>query len=186
MIPLLATVPLDPPTAYVAGAILMFGALRQIRREQARGFTKYIWLGGALGAVYGLTVLYQSLKWPDWMWVYWFEAPPLWAWYPPFVVACFAGGILGALSNQRLLREGRIKLAIANAAAGLAVIGAMFVAWGDQYIHVGTRSEYLSGAAPLASGLPEFTVASIIIAAGLLPPALGLLGWLVWKGRKEA
>ena len=157
-----ATVLIDPPTTLFSGAIL---ALISMKLLQKKGIDE-VWRVGQLsfvwGFIYALSVGWHFFFRTDWMFFYALDTTglPLVPIFILFVFVCAMWGAIGGLSVAALLhlkKTGLAVLAFAGAILGFVMLLLITL---DQYKHVGTRQEYLSGTAKLISDDPSWVMAS--------------------------
>jgi hypothetical protein len=144
----LATVIIDPPTTLFAGGILALVSWKLVKADVAE-----VWRVGQLsmiwGLVYGLSVGWHFFFRTDWMFFYAMDTSelPLVPVYVAFLFVCAVWGGLGGLSVAALIHVRQGPLAIAAFIGALGGFGLLLWITLDQYLHVGTRAEYLSGTA---------------------------------------
>lgn len=170
---------------FIAGSLLAFAGRRLLvsRRPDPFGPTAIAAVG--FGLWYCLSVAWATWKAPDWMLNYLVPADQI-NLVVVHVVFVFCG-LLAALSGHTLTAV-CLQRGWTGRAVGVLVLGAisLFGLWGltlDRYIHVGTFTEYMAGAAPL---LPDSDIAAGINVLGILHAfAFGLPAVLLYRrGRR--
>ncbi len=173
----LATVLIDPPTTLFAGGILALVSLKLIARNGVDELWRAAQLSAAWGFLYALCVGWFFFHRTDWMFVYALDTAPL-PLVPLFILfalVCAAWGGLGALAVGALLLLKRTGLAFAAFASALAGFGLLLFVTLDQYLHVGTRAEYLAGTAKKTLDDPGWVMASNLASAVFGLAAVGII-----------
>lgn len=157
----LATVVIDPPTTLFAGGVLALISWRLVKAS-----VDEVWrvgqLSAAWGLVYGLSVGWHFFFRTDWMFFYARDTAglPLVPIYVAFLFVCAAWGALGGLSVAALIHAKRGALAIAAFVGALGGFVMLLLISLDQYVHVGTRAEYLAGTAKKVQDDASWVMAS--------------------------
>ncbi|MCA3013095.1 MAG: hypothetical protein INH41_11940 [Myxococcaceae bacterium] len=149
MTPPLATVLLDPPTTFLAGAIISLIGTKLIRRSGAVEVWRSAVLGVAWSAVYGLAVGWMYFIRTDWMFVYLIDTAgmPLVPTYLAFLLILVAYGFAGALAAGHLVQTNRFGAAVGLTVAAAFTLVMLFVLTGAHYVVIGTTREYWAGTA---------------------------------------
>ncbi len=145
----LATVIIDPPTALFAGAILSLVSMKLIRTRGQGELWRVAQLSAAWGALYALCVGWFFFNRTDWMFSYALDTSrvPLVPVFAFFVIVCAAWAVLGALGVGALVLLQKTGAALAATALAIGGFALLLYVTLDQYTHIGTRAEYLAGAA---------------------------------------
>lgn len=144
----LATVIIDPPTTLFAGGILALISWKLVKTSVGE-----VWrvgqLSAAWGLVYGLSVGWHFFFRPDWMFFYALDTAglPLGPAFAGFLFVCTTWGALGGLGVAALIHVKEGALAVAAFLGALGGFVLLLLVTLDQYVHVGTRAEYLAGTA---------------------------------------
>ncbi|MDX2015837.1 MAG: hypothetical protein SFW67_36925 [Myxococcaceae bacterium] len=145
----MATVLLDPPTTFLAGAIIALIGTRLIRKSGATEVWKSAVFGVAWSVVYGLAVGWMYFIRTDWMYVYLIDTAgmPLVPTYLAFFVILVAFGFAGALATGHLVQTSRLGYAVGLTVAAAFTLVMLFVLTGPHYVVIGTTKEYWAGTA---------------------------------------
>jgi hypothetical protein len=139
-----------------------------------------------VATVFTATAFVSYLVAPDWMWMY-FLTPSSVAWSLPIIaVGYLLTFVLGFAAAQGLRPLGRSYLIAACAAMLVAELAVVAVTW-DRYRSVGTKDEWLSGAAHSLFAAPPTGPVKLI---GVLGPvfAVTLIAgiFITWRARRAA
>jgi len=109
MLPL-ATILLDPPTTFMAGAIIALLSTKLIRKSGAVEVWRSATLGAAWAVVYGLAVGWMYFIRTDWMYVYLMDTTnvPLVPTYLAFFVIMLAFGAVPSASGVLIIVAGML------------------------------------------------------------------------------
>lgn len=176
MLPL-ATILLDPPTTFMAGAIIALLSTKLIRKSGAVEVWRSATLGAAWAVVYGLAVGWMYFIRTDWMYVYLMDTTnvPLVPTYLAFFVIMLAFGFAGALAVGHLVLQSKLSWAIALTVAAVFTLVMIFVLTGPQYVVIGSTKEYWAGAAKKLVDDPEAMRAVNGITIGTIAGSLPIL-----------
>jgi hypothetical protein len=188
MIPVLATVILDPTTAMIGGAAVALFSAQLIHKNPQVELARTAMLGAVWGLWYGITVGWMYFNYTDWMLAYLVDAQKVSviATYILFVAILVLHGMLAALGVSALVQRKQYIFAGAVLACVIVTNFVIMALQFDAYTHVGTYAEYW---AHQAKPMPEvggaqmgMTVAGILAAV----PGLGMLAVRFVQGRKAA
>lgn len=171
----LATILLDPPTTFFAGALIALLGTRVIRKRGAVEVWRAAILAVVWSVIYGLGVGWMYFIRTDWMFVYLMDtsALPLAPTYLAFFVIMLAFGLAGAVAVGHLVQNGRFPWAVGLTGLGAFTLVMVALLTASQYVVVGTTAEYWAGTAKKLAddaealrGMNGITVATVL---GSLP-----------------
>jgi hypothetical protein len=187
MTPALATVILDPPTAFVAGCILGLISIPLIRRNGEVEVGRTGVFGAAWGVIYGLAVGWFFFARPDWMMAYLRDAAstslPLA--YALFMVALVAFGAAGGVASAWLVARGKILWSVLLTLASAVVLVSVFLLQWKQYVAVGTYAEFHAGTALPMVQSPQMQRALNLSTLGTATASIALLVVRFVRGRRS-
>jgi hypothetical protein len=180
------TVILDPATAFAAGTLIAIASHRVIVARREAELDRVVLLGAAWGLWYGVCVAYYFFVFGDWWMVYLQDSSQI---YKPVALLFFlfimvGCGAAGAASSGWFLLRGRRNLAMAVSSTGLIALASIFRITWSQYTSLGTREEFLKGAAVPLTDVHPFQVATIVIGILSAAPFIAICAWQIWIGRK--
>lgn len=146
---MIKTVPLDLPINFFFGSFFALLCHERIKRDGLKGFSLIVSLSIIYSLWFGGSVAYFYALYPDWMLAYLFDSTlmPAPLFLPFFIGFLGVSGGVGALINQKLLREGMKKTPILITIFSFLFYIVLFLFEMNEYFHVGTFSEYHSGKA---------------------------------------
>jgi hypothetical protein len=186
MIPVLATVILDPTTAMIGGCAMAIFSARLIQKSPDIELGRTALLGAAWGLYYGLTVAWMYFNYTDWMLAYLIDAQKvsITGTYIVFVAILILHGGLAALGVGALMQRKKTALAwailIGIVATNLITIGLQ----SDAYTHIGTFAEYWAHQAKPVDEVPRAQMGMTIAGALAAPGVLIVLALRFIQGRK--
>ncbi len=175
---MIETVPIDFPSVFPIGVLVTVVSHRQIRSEKVCGWSRYVTVGFLLGIGYGLMTAFWAWEYPDWMWVYAFDAASwnFWLWYPLFVLGLGLTAAVGTWLSQGLMARGSWLGVLMLAALGLLALAILWAKTWEQYNHLSTYADWI--ATPrVATPLQEDS--RWVTATNILGPAYGIPALLV-------
>jgi hypothetical protein len=172
-----ATVLLDPPTTFLAGAIIALIGTKLIAKFGAAEVWKSGLFALAWSLLYGLAVGWMYFIRTDWMYVYLIDASqlPLVPTYLAFLVVMLTFGFAGALSVGHLIQNGRFWLAVGLTVLALFSLLMVFLVTGKQYMAIGSTAEFWSGASRKLTDDAEAMRAVNGITLGIVAGSLPIL-----------
>ncbi len=181
MTPILSTILIDPQSSLLAGTILPLLAMRLIRREPEKEYTRAVLLGGAWGLVYGLAVSTMYFRYSDWMFGYMLDtrAFPVAALWPVFLAANVLSGAAGAAASASAIRSGKVWAAALCVVGSLSCLLTVMLPHWHGYTHIGTLAEYTAGTAPQLPGTPDAQWGLNLAGAITTVFSLAVIAWIV-------
>lgn len=164
------------PTNFVIGQILMLVA----RRELSHGPKKVFTVPFTLSLLYSAFIFVPVTAWyfynyTAWSTVYLVPEHMIPAWAGPFIFFLyFLGMVIGALLAQSLIQMDFRKTVFVMLILGIAWLIGTWLLTQDQYLHIGSYSEYHSSVAPSIFENKEFLTQLNIMGVILFLPAIGL------------
>jgi hypothetical protein len=186
MLPLLATVILDPGTAMIGGAAIAFFSARLIQANPEVEIRRTMLLAGAWGVIWGISVGFMYFNYKDWMLAYLMDGEklPTVPTYLLFVFMLFVHAALAALGISMLVVRKKLGLALAITLAISVSNILTTLLQSHAYQHVGTFAEYWAGQAKEVSEVPRAQMGMTVSGAIAAPSAIAIVVWRFIKGRK--
>ncbi|MDO8520149.1 MAG: hypothetical protein Q7T11_08320 [Deltaproteobacteria bacterium] len=157
---------------------MLFGALFSLFARQKSA----VWHGLVFSSLFNAIVLYSYFKFPDWMWMYFIDAPRLGAldliyiflflYYVPYLAGFYWG--------REFLQSGKTKvwlLILFLVAAEGWIVWKLF----DRYSVIGTRQQFLDGTA-ISLFSPQNPISPVMNGGLALMAVYFLVVW--WRHRK--
>jgi hypothetical protein len=171
---------IDFPVVFAFGLGFALFVLPEERVGSLVGSRAFRW-GLGLTTLFLISALISAAGWPDWMWMYYAESPPLGFWGYLYIavflyyVPYYAGF---HLSEELTRRVGRWAGAVLVAVCLVVEYFLCNVIWPDRYYAVGTREEWLAGTAKNL-GAANLSLSWVFALFTLL--MIGWAGFFIWR-----
>ena len=176
------------PTNFVIGQILMLLAYREIKAHRSQLFSFPLICAVLFSALIFVPVTsWYFYHFKGWSEVYLRPEENIAAWVGPgFFLQYVTGMFFGCLLAQLLIQQGKTWAVFLTLTLGVLWLA---VTWGftlDQYLHVGTFSEYQAGSAKNLLDDEAFQTKLNIGGAIMVAPLVGLAYWFIKRSQRLA